>query len=239
MTKCSSGYGNIAVVEDDENVSRVIERALTEHGYTAEAFHSANAFLDSLATRRPDLVVLDLGLPDIDGISLLSRLREIAANVPIVILSGRADDTDRIVGLELGADDYLGKPFNPRELIARVRSVLRRISTTPEIISSHGPACFAGFRYDPATFTITAPDGADTMLGTTEARLLEAFLHAPNRVLTRDQLLQQAARDDALDRAIDVSVSRLRKKLTTSGGNPIRTVYGAGYMFTARVEWAG
>lgn len=230
----------IAIVEDDADVAGVVGRALMEHGYHTVLFDSAEGFLGSLTRNQPDLVVLDLGLPDLDGISLLPRLREAATEMPVIILSGRAGDADRIVGLELGADDYLGKPFNPRELIARVRSVLRRVrSPDRERQQDNRQARFGSFTYDPGTFTLIGPDGCETMLGTAEAQLLEAFLDAPNRVLTREHLLQRAARDDSLDRAIDVSVSRLRKKLTDgeSSHNPIRTVYGAGYMFISPVDW--
>ena len=229
----------IAVLDDEAEVATIVSRALAEHGYTTATYASAGTFLDSLASVTPDLIILDLGLPDMDGISLLLQLRKVTERIPVIILSGRADDADRIVGLELGADDYLGKPFNPRELVARVRSVLRRSQPDIVVESVEQAAHFYGFIYAPQLHSLTAPDGTESMLGTTEARLLEAFLEAPNRILTRDHLLQRAAREDALDRAVDVSVSRLRKRLMPLGEshNPIRTVYGAGYLFTASVEW--
>lgn len=230
----------IAILEDDADIATIVANTLGGHGYATAHYASAGAFLTDLATAAPDLVVLDLGLPDLDGISLLLQLRKATERIPVIILSGRAGDADRIVGLELGADDYLGKPFNPRELVARVRSVLRRSHPDTAPAAAAQVAHFCSFAYTPHTHTLTTPDGGESMLGTTEARLLEAFLEAPNRILTRDHLLQRAAREDALDRAIDVSVSRLRKRLAVIGEdrNPIRTIYGAGYLFAATIQWA-
>ena len=230
----------VAIVEDDPAIAALVARSLQEHGFESAAFGSAAAFLEAAPRLAPDLLLLDLGLPDGDGIALLPRLQEAPRRLPVIILSGRAADADRIVGLELGADDYVAKPFNARELVARVRSVLRRARAPGEPPPAARAARFLDFRYDPATYLLCDPAGGETMLGSAEARLLEAFLEAPNRVLTRDHLLRRAARDDSLDRAIDVGVSRLRKKLAEAGcgRNPIRTVYGAGYMFTAAVDWS-
>ncbi len=235
--------GLIAVVEDEPDVLCLIQLALREQGFETEGYASARALLEGLAQREPDLVVLDLGLPDLDGIALLPRLRTLSAEIPVVILSGRAGDADRIAGLELGADDYLAKPFNPRELVARVRSVLRRAGARRIDPSERSSAQFAGYSYDRGSMILASATAPDVMLGAADARLLEAFLAAPNRVLTREFLLQQIGAEDVLDRAVDVAVSRLRKKLSKeqdgaeAGGSLIRTVYGAGYMFTAKVKW--
>lgn len=232
----------IAIVEDEPEIAELVARTLCDHGFDVEVHSTAESFVARLETRAPDLAILDLGLPNFDGISLLPRLRAMTPKPAVIILSGRASDTDRIVGLELGADDYLAKPFNPRELVARVGSVLRRtFPSAPAVADAPRRALFADFAYDYGAMLLTAPDGAATMLSGSEARLLEAFLAAPNRVLTREHLLDQAAREDSLDRAIDVGVSRLRKRLAPADANApemIRTIYGAGYMFTSTVTWA-
>ncbi len=229
----------IAVVEDEPEVGRLVEAALAEAGFVTAGFTSARALLDGLAERPADLVVLDLGLPDLDGIALLPQLRRLVEGIPVVILSARAQDSDRIVGLELGADDYLAKPFNPRELVARVRSVLRRSAARPQSSEAKLFADFAAFTYDRGSMSLLAESMPPIGLGAADARLLEAFLAAPNRVLTREFLLQRIGAEEALDRAVDVAVSRLRKKLARpeAESNPIRTVYGAGYILAAQVRW--
>ncbi|MBL4615937.1 MAG: response regulator transcription factor [Magnetovibrio sp.] len=229
----------IAIVEDDPSIAAVILRTLEEHGYLTEHYSSGSSFLTALRKKAPCLCLLDLGLPDIDGIGLLGSIKEIAS-IPVIILSGRHHPSDRIVGLELGADDYVVKPFDPREVVARIRTVLRRFDAAtlaPDMQNS--VATFSGWLFDPSALELTAPDGSATDLSSAEARLLQAFLEAPQRVLSRDFLLTKAGGQECFDRSIDVRMSRLRKKLQ-KGENIkglIRTVYGAGYLLSCAVEW--
>lgn len=229
----------IAIVEDERPIAEMIARTLEEHGFRTKSYSSGGAFLATLRQEAPSLCLLDLGLPDGDGMNLLRRIRE-QADTPVIILSARQHPSDRIVGLELGADDYVIKPFDPREVVARVRSVLRRFEGES---SGEAPAAivarFAGWRFDAGSMTLTSPQGSDVELSAAEARLLQAFLEAPQRVLTRDFLLTKAGSEESFDRAIDVRISRLRKKLQADEGKKglIRTVYGAGYLFASTVEW--
>ena len=195
-----------------------------------------------LARRRPDLVVLDVMLPGEGGLSICRRLAR-PDGPAIIMLSALGDDTDRIVGLELGADDYLAKPCNPRELLARVRAVLRRRTEARALEEPLETACeFAGWRRDLVRHELRSPYGVVVNLSSGEFSLLRAFVKRPQRVLSRDQLLEFARgpRSDAFDRAIDVQISRLRRKL--KGGDDgqalIRTVRNEGYMFAPRVSRA-
>jgi two-component system OmpR family response regulator len=190
------------------------------------------------------LLVLDLQLPGMDGLALCTEVRrdKRTRDVPVVMLTARGDETDRIVGLELGADDYLAKPFNPRELLARVKSVLRRARSLPANLRPQESRFyrFAGWTLDAASRNLTAPDRVVISLSGTEFRLLRVFLEHPNRVLTRDQLIDfMLSRDAApFDRAIDVQVSRLRHRLREDAKEPalIKTVRGQGYVLAAPVE---
>jgi two-component system OmpR family response regulator len=188
----------------------------------------------ALSERGADLIVLDLMMPGEDGLSACKRLS--GKGPPIIMLSALGDDADRIVGLELGADDYLAKPCNPRELVARARAVLRRGRDGDR--SANGETVrFAGFKLDLARRELNDPEGVVIPLSTGEFRLLRAFVERPQRVLTREQLLEFAFTNDAdvFDRAVDVQVSRLRRKLDGAGvGEIIRTVRGEGYLFTAK-----
>jgi two-component system OmpR family response regulator len=187
-----------------------------------------------IAVERPALVVLDLMLPGEDGLTICRRLSA-SGRIPVVMLSALGEETDRIVGLELGADDYLPKPCNPRELLARVRAVLRRRQGSAPAFG--GCYQFAGWSFDTRRRELRSPGGVGMALSAGEFRLLSAFLERPLRVLTRDQLLDLARGPDAevYDRAIDVQVSRLRKKLTgEDGGDLIVTVRSEGYMFAVR-----
>ena len=189
----------------------------------------------------PDLCIIDLGLPDMDGIELMQRVRA-QSSCGILILTGRAYVSDRVMGLELGADDYVLKPFEPRELVARVRSILRRNETTPAAgaPAARQIAAFSGWRSILRNNTLCAPDGEQHQLSTAEANLLKVFVNNPNRILQREQLL--GTRElSSTDRSIDVSISRLRRKLEPEAGSHafIKTVYGAGYLFLATVSWTG
>jgi len=228
----------ILVVDDDPGIREVLTDYLSQHGYEAEGAASAAEMDRAIAAQTPDMIVLDLMMPGEDGLSVIRRMHG-KGGPPIVMLSAMGEDTDRIIGLELGADDYLAKPCNPRELLARVRAVLRR----PREAASSGPALsFAGWRLDLLRRELQRPDGGAVTLSAGEFALLRAFAEAPRRVLSREQLLDRARTADAdvFDRAIDVQISRLRKKLDDGSGlELIQTLRGEGYMFDVRVEKAG
>ena len=217
----------ILVVDDDPGIREVLCDYLGQHGYQAFGVGSAAEMDRALAATPPDAIVLDLMMPGEDGLSVVRRLA--GKGPPIVMLSAMGEDTDRIVGLELGADDYLAKPCNPRELLARVRAVLRR---PREADAPTSPSLwFAGWRLDLLRRELTRPDGLAVTLSSGEFALLRAFAERPARVLTRDQLLEMARGSDAdvFDRAMDVQISRLRKKLDDgSGVELIVTLRGEG-----------
>jgi two-component system OmpR family response regulator len=232
---------HILVVDDDAEIRALLREYLQRQGYRVTAVADGKALRVTVETSRPDVIVLDLMMPGEDGLSLCRSLRA-HSDVPIIMLTARGEETDRIVGLEMGADDYLAKPFSPRELLARIKSVLRRARSLPdnlkpELAASHR---FAGWTLDVATRNLTAPDGVVVPLSGTEFRLLRIFLEHPNRVLTRDQLIDfMLSRDAAtFDRAIDVQVSRLRHRLREDAKEPaiIKTVRGQGYVFSVRVD---
>lgn len=230
---------SIYVVEDDAAVARLVVGTLERYGYPTELFGSGAALLRRLKQRPPAVCILDLGLPDMDGLDVLQQIRAHHA-FGLLILTGRADTHDRVLGLELGADDYMIKPFEPRELIARVRSILRRyvVAVRPGSSEPVQAAEFAGWRFELARHVLIAPDGRCETLSVAEAQLLRRMLECPNQILSREQLLE--GRDvDALDRSIDLRVSRLRKRLEENPQHArlIKTVYGAGYLFCADVRW--
>ncbi|MCC7485094.1 MAG: response regulator [Burkholderiales bacterium] len=234
---------HVLIVDDDAEIRTLLTEYLRKQGYRASAVADGRALRAAVATSVPDVIVLDLMLPGEDGLSLCRDLRS-RSDVPIIMLTARGDETDRIVGLEMGADDYIAKPFNPRELLARVKSVLRRARSLPENLKAPEARAwrFAGWMLDNASRNLTAPDGVVVALSGTEFRLLRVFLDHPNRVLTRDQLIDfMLSRDAApFDRAIDVQVSRLRHRLREDAREPaiIKTVRGRGYVFAAQVETA-
>ena len=231
----------VYVVEDDAAISRLVVVALQEFGFATEAFRSGGAVLRRLPTGRPDLCVVDLGLPDMDGIDLVRQISMLCGS-GVLILTGRGHTADRVIGLELGADDYMVKPFEPRELVARVRSILRRRGAGSGSGGAPGQrrhASFLGWSLDCAANILRAADGSEHLLGTAETQVLRAFVERPHQILTREQLIGQ--RDlSPLDRSIDVRISRLRRKLESDPQNPkiIKTVYGAGYLFSASVSWS-
>jgi len=228
----------IHVVEDDAGVARLITGTLARFGFRHAVFPSGGDFLRQLRVQQPDLAILDLGLPDMDGMEVLQQLRG-RYRFGLLIATGREDTHDRVMGLELGADDYVVKPFEPRELIARVRSILRRYQPEPQDEGGgRRVASFAGWHFECATHRLVSPDGAEDTLSLAESQLLVAFLERPNQILSREQLL--SGRDvSALDRSIDLRVSRLRKRFEQGGhsGKFIKTVYGAGYLLATAVSW--
>ena len=236
---------HILVVDDDREIRDLLARFLDKHGLRVTTAKDGVEMERALADWPIDLVVLDLMMPGEDGLSLTRRLRGQGVVVPIVMLTAMGEDTDRIVGLEMGADDYVPKPFNPRELLARIKAVLRRAQ--PGGAPSPAPAAEGGgqrYRFqdwmlDVATRDLLGADGVVTTLSAGEFDLLLAFVEHPRRVLSRDQLLDFARGRQAIpfDRSIDIQVSRLRRKLGDDAKDPqlIKTVRGGGYLFTPEV----
>jgi two-component system OmpR family response regulator len=228
------------MVDDDPGIRDVVSDFLGRHGYQVRTAGDALEMEAALNQESFDLLVLDIMLPGEDGLAICRRLA--TGNGPsIIMLSAMGEETDRIVGLELGADDYLPKPCNPRELLARVRAVLRRRQDPRPPEGQLGAGCgFAGWRLDLVRRELRSPQGVMVNLSSGEFNLLRAFVERPQRVLTRDRLLDMARGPDseAFDRAIDVQISRLRKKLDdgSMGEELIRTVRNEGYMFTAPVH---
>lgn len=240
--KSSDPTRRIALIEDDPDVARTIEQVLTDFGFAVFWCRSAGELVRRIKTIAPDLCIIDLGLPDMDGLELLQRLRQLAPGCAVLILTGRSHVSDRVMGLELGADDYVLKPFEPRELVARLRSILRRRdeARSGEPAATQRIACFDGWTFNTANHTLTDPAGEASVLSTAESELLSVFLQHPGRILQREQLL--GGRPTApTDRSIDVRISRLRRKLGADPAHPerIKTVYGAGYLFLAKVAWRG
>ncbi len=236
---------HILVVDDDAGIRGLLAEYLERSGFRVTGVADGRAMRIALERSHVDLVVLDLMLPGEDGLTLCRDLRAGGSTVPVVMLTARGDETDRIVGLEMGADDYLPKPFSPRELLARIRSVLRRARALPGVAARGGEHRleFAGWRVDLDSRELVSPDGVAVELSGGEFRLLEVFVTHPNRVLSRDQLMDLTQGRDhyPLDRSIDVQVSRLRRRLGDAGHEPrvIKTVRGAGYVFAATVASSG
>jgi len=234
---------HILVVDDDAETRSLLQEYLQKQGYRVTPAADGKALRRALEIGRADLVVLDVMLPGEDGLELCRDLRT-RSNLPVIMLTARGEETDRIVGLEMGADDYLAKPFNPRELLARIKSVLRRARSLPGNLEPDAARSFrfAGWTLDAASRNLTAPDGVVVPLSGTEFKLLRVFLAHPNRVLSRDQLIELMISRDAgpFDRAIDVQVSRLRQRLRDDARVPriIKTVRGEGYVLAAQVEAA-
>lgn len=226
----------ILIVDDEAKLRQLLKTYLSQENFEVEAVEDGVAMDRYLAEHEVDLVILDLMLPGEDGLSIGRRLRS-QNNLPIIILSARGEEIDRIVGLEMGADDYLMKPFNPRELLARIRSVLRRC--VPIIQSAPGDErqilAFGPYRLDVDKHQLTRDD-QNIPLTTGEFSLLRVFIEHPNRVLSREALLNMTKGYDysPLDRSIDISVGRLRRKIEPNPSEPtyIRTVWGAGYLFS-------
>lgn len=235
---------HILVVDDDHEIRDLLARFLTKHGLKVSAARDGVEMSRLLDAHAVDLVVLDLMMPGEDGLSLTRRLRAQGNAIPIIMLTAMGEDTDRIVGLEVGADDYLPKPFNPRELLARIKAVLRRApaesdSTIATTVGGGHRLTFHDWVLDMATRDLTDPAGVVLTLSAGEFDLLRAFVEHPRRVLSRDQLLDLARGRQAIpfDRSIDIQVSRLRRKLNDDPKEPqlIKTVRGGGYLFTPEV----
>jgi two-component system OmpR family response regulator len=232
---------HILVVDDARDIREPLTRYLKENGYRATAAENAAAARRFLRTAGIDLVVLDIMMPGEDGLSLCRFIRE-SSGIPVIMLTARGEELDRIVGLEIGADDYVAKPFNPRELLARVSAVLRRTNTLPPRL--RGPAAeryrFGDWTFNASQREISGKDGLAIPLSSGEFKLLMAFLERPKVALSREQLLDLTKGRDAevFDRSIDNQVSRLRRKIEEDPKNPryIKTVWGGGYMFTCDVE---
>jgi two-component system, OmpR family, response regulator len=232
---------HILVVDDHRDIRDALAKYLARNGYRVSQAESAAAARRILRDAAIDLVVLDIMMPGEDGLSLTRDLRA-KGDLPIILLTAVVEETDRIVGLEMGADDYLTKPFNPRELLARIKAVLRRVqSLPPQPLAAEGGRLRIGpWLIDPAAYTVTGENGEALPLSSAEFRLLHAFLTHPQRVLTRDQLLDltQGRSAQPFDRSIDNLVSRLRRKIEADPKNPtlIKTHWGGGYSLAMPVE---
>lgn len=224
----------IAILDDEPEIRRLLSAALEDAGFRTQSFARATEFEAALRRITPDACLIDLGLPDRDGLALVHRLAT-ESGAAIIIISGRSQVQDRVTGLELGADDYITKPFEPVEVVARIRARLRRPAHNPR--SAGSTIRFAGWIADFDRYMLTAPDGTETPLSHAEAEVLRMFTDNPRRLITRTQMLETlgGAAGDSFDRAMDVRISRLRTKLGEDPKNPrlIKTIYGAGYIFLA------
>ena len=236
-----SAQDHVLVVDDDLDIRSLLRDYLEKNGYRVTAVGDGKAMWAAFDEVRPDILVLDVMLPGTDGLTLCRNVRA-RSGIPIIMLTARGEETDRIVGLEMGADDYLPKPFSPRELLARIKSVLRRARTLPDNLQPEAARRigFAGWTLDIATRNLLSPAGVVVALSGTEFKLLRIFLAHPNRVLNRDLLIDLMLSRDAspFDRSIDVQVSRLRHRLDDDAkeASIIKTVRGEGYVFAAAVE---
>jgi len=236
----------ILVVDDDGEIRLLLMRFLGDHGFDVREASDGTGLISAVAARRPDLIVLDVMMPGEDGFSLCRRLRE-QSGIPIILLTARTGDTDKVVGLEIGADDYVPKPFNPRELVARIRAVLRRTPTqSPNDTATSqfsGLYRFAGWVLDVTRRSLTSPDDVRTDLTTGEFDLLTALVQNPQRPLSRDQLLDlvHGRVSYHFDRSIDVQISRLRRKIEPDPQHPIliKTIRNEGYFFAVPVDTGG
>ena len=235
----------IYLLEDDPDIAHLIERSLGQQGFTTRIFRRHADFEREVRRQTPDLCLIDLALPDGDGMDVVAN-GVLPRNVPRVIVTGRGAVTDRVVGLEIGADDCIVKPFEPRELVVRLRAVLRRSRLVQDAAGGANRrlvARFGGWKADLGACMLQRVDGTTLSLSSAETNLLEAFLRAPGRVLSRSNLMDAtgARHGEPFDRSMDARISRLRRKLDahSQGQELIRTVYGAGYILTADVDWEG
>jgi DNA-binding response OmpR family regulator len=232
---------HLLVVDDEEGIRTLAKRYFTANGFKVSTVGGGHELLAVLDREHVDLILLDLGLPGDDGLDL-TRLLHDTWRGPVIIISGRGDSVDRVLGLELGADDYVAKPFDLRELLARVRSVLRRSRATRAAQRADRRIRFANYTLDPEARRLTRADGDEVPLTTGEFELLSAFLERPGRVLSRDELVTRLYGRAAgpFDRSIDMQVRRLRQKIESDPARPmlIKAVRGAGYLFAAQLEGA-
>jgi two-component system, OmpR family, response regulator len=232
---------HIAVIDDHKDIRELLVRYLGDHGYRVSAAESAAAFRRQLENSAPDLLVLDIMMPGDDGLTLCRELRA-KSQIPIIFLTAMIEDTDRIVGLEMGADDYVTKPFNPRELLARIKAVMRRTQSLPPTRTAVRAERihFEDKVLDVGRREVVGPDSVAVPLSNTEFRLLCVFLERPGVVLSRDQLLDLTSGRpaDVWDRGIDNQVSRLRRKIEKDPAQPalIKTCWGDGYQFVGKVR---
>lgn len=232
---------HIAVLDDEVDITLLLANYLQGHGFRVTQLHNGRALMALMDTDPADLVLLDLGLPGEDGFSIARRMRE-SWRCGLVIVTGRGDAVDKVVGLEVGADDYVTKPFDLRELVARVKAVLRRLTPETPVPSaaSAEKLRFAGWQLDTAARSLRNPQGGEVTLTGGEFDLLQAFARHPGRVLSRDFLLEQTRGREAapFDRTIDVQVGRLRKKIEADADDPqlIKSVRGAGYILIPPVS---
>jgi two-component system OmpR family response regulator len=236
------GAPHILIVDDHREIRDLVSRALTKEGFRVSGAGDGRAMRKVLADSQIDLILLDLMLPGEDGLSLCRALRT-DSKIPIIMLTAKGDEVDRVIGLEMGADDYLPKPFGSRELVARIKAVLRRSNEKPATANSgQRPKRyhFDRWKLDTGTRDLVRGDGVTVPLSTGEYDLLIALVERPQRVLSRDQLLDLARgrAANAFDRSVDTQISRLRKKLELDPGDPkvIKTVWGGGYLFTPAVS---
>jgi len=228
----------VAILDDEPQIRLMLSDALEDAGFRTASFGRATEFEAALPKLSPEICLVDLGLPDKDGLALVHRLA-LESGAAIIIISGRAQVQDKVTGLELGADDYIIKPFDPAEVVARARALLRRGRT--DRADTRNTAGFAGWtaRFD--QYTLTADDGEITAFSQAEGEVLRLFLDSPNRLISRAQMQEAlgGAAGESFDRAMDVRVSRLRTKLREDPKNPklIKTIYGAGYIFLGAVDW--
>lgn len=239
--------GLILSVDDDENLQMVIKHYLEDDGYQVMTVGSAQGALDKIETAMPDIILLDLGLPDGEGLSLIPPFRS-RTGARVIVVSGKSDTMEKVVCLEMGADDYMTKPFEMRELSARIKAVLRRIEPVNNNETGIGPKQSdkiefgEGWTLDRTQYQLFTPDGVSAELTTGEFKLLEALVMAANRAVTRESLFDMTRTSDydGFDRAIDIQVARLRKKLGDDTKSPkiIKTIRGVGYMFCADIKKA-
>lgn len=235
------GTPHLLVVDDDREIRDLLDRFLKKHGFRVTLARDGKEMRDALAGWRIDLVVLDLMLPGEDGVALCRELRR-KSDIPVIMLTAMSDETDRVVGLEVGADDYVAKPFSSKELLARVKAVLRRVNQRSSTRDETAGLVyrFCGWSLDPKSRRVTSPDGVLVALSAGEFDLLHAFVTHPGHVLSRDQLLDLTHGRDAapFDRNVDMQVSRLRRKVERDSSAPelIKTVRSGGYVLAAQVE---
>ena len=228
----------ISILDDEPDIRALLADTLTEAGFRTQTHARARDFEATLKTHRPDVCLVDLSLPDTDGLAIVHRLA-LEQGAIVIIISGRAQVQDRIAGLELGADDYITKPFDPAEVVARIRARLRSPRAAPGATRT---ARFNGWTAHFDRYALIAADGTETTLSHAEAELLRLFLASPKRLISRAQMLDAlgGTAGESFDRAMDVRISRLRTKLGEDPKNPrlIKTIYGAGYIFLGDVHWS-